>query len=55
MWYPVRTLIYVRQESQFKMNRPAPRQILPDAHSDPQPINRGPWALRAARIRCEFH
>jgi hypothetical protein len=29
----------------------APRHILPDAHSDPQPINRGPWALRAARIR----
>jgi hypothetical protein len=35
--------------------RTAPRQNLPDAHSDPQPINKGPWALRAARIRCEFH
>jgi hypothetical protein len=35
--------------------RTAPRQNLPDAHSDPQPINRGSWALRAARIRCEFH
>jgi hypothetical protein len=35
--------------------RMAPRKILSDAHSDPQTINRGPWALRAARIRCEFH
>jgi hypothetical protein len=35
--------------------RTAPRKNLPDAHSDPQPINMGPWALRAARIRCEFH
>jgi hypothetical protein len=35
--------------------RTAHRLILPDAHSDPQIINRGPWALRAARIRCEFH
>jgi hypothetical protein len=35
--------------------RKAPRQIIPDAHSDPQTINRGPWALRAVRIRCEFH
>jgi hypothetical protein len=26
--------------------RTAPRQILPDAHSDPQTINSGPWALR---------
>jgi hypothetical protein len=25
--------------------------ILPDAHLSPQPINRGPWALRTARIR----
>jgi len=32
-----------------------PRYILPDAHLSPQPINRGPWALRTARIRCEFH
>jgi len=32
-----------------------PGKICPDAHSDPQPINRGPWALRAAIIRCEFH
>jgi hypothetical protein len=32
-----------------------PGIFLPDTHSDPQPINRGPWALRAARIRCEFH
>jgi hypothetical protein len=32
--------------------RTAPRQIFPDAHSDPQIINRGPWALRAARIWC---
>jgi hypothetical protein len=32
-----------------------PGIFLPDAHSNPQPINRGPWALRAARNRCEFH
>jgi hypothetical protein len=35
--------------------RTAHRLILPDAHSDPQPINRGLWALIAARILCEFH
>jgi hypothetical protein len=35
--------------------RTAHRLIFPDAHSDPQTINRGPWALRASRIRCEFH
>jgi hypothetical protein len=35
--------------------RTAPRYILPDAHLSHQPINRGPWALRTARIRCEFH
>jgi hypothetical protein len=29
--------------------------FFPDAHFDPQPINRGSWALRAARIRYEFH
>jgi hypothetical protein len=28
--------------------------ILLDAHTDPQTINRGPWALRAARIQSEF-
>jgi len=32
-----------------------PRYILPDAHLRPQHINRGPWALRTARIQCEFH
>jgi len=32
----------------------APRYILPNAHLSPQPINRGPWALRTARIRSEF-
>jgi hypothetical protein len=31
--------------------RTAPCYILPDAHLSPQPINRGPWALRTARIR----
>jgi len=35
--------------------RTVPRYILPDAHLSLQPINRGPWALRTARIRCEFH
>jgi hypothetical protein len=35
--------------------RTVPRYILPDAHLSPQPINRGPWALRTIRIRCEFH
>jgi hypothetical protein len=40
--------------AQFSV-RTAPRYILPDAHLSPQPINRGPWALRTARIRCEFH
>jgi hypothetical protein len=29
----------------------APSYILPNAHLSPQPINRGPWALRTARIR----
>jgi hypothetical protein len=28
-----------------------PNYILPDAHLSPQHINRGPWALRTARIR----
>lgn len=31
--------------------RTALRQILPNAHFDLQTINKGPWALRAARIR----
>jgi hypothetical protein len=35
--------------------RTVPRFILPDAHLSPQPINRSPWAPRAARIQCEFH
>jgi hypothetical protein len=35
--------------------RTEPTYILPDAHLSPQPINRGPWALRTTRIRCEFH
>jgi len=30
--------------------RTAPNYIFPDAHLSPQPINRGPWALRTARI-----
>jgi hypothetical protein len=30
--------------------RTVPRYILPNAHLSPQPINRGPWALRTARI-----
>jgi hypothetical protein len=50
----VRTIEPSRPVAQLSV-RTAPRQILPDAHSDPQPINRGPWALRATRIRCEFH
>jgi len=28
-----------------------PGIFFPDAHLSPQPINRGPWALRTARIR----
>jgi hypothetical protein len=69
--HPVRTMFLYKQDFSAKISenpvaqlsvRTAmvhhpddPRHILPDAHSDPQPINRGPWALRAARIRCEFH
>jgi hypothetical protein len=32
-----------------------PGIFFPDAHLSPQPINRGPCALRTARIRREFH
>jgi hypothetical protein len=62
--HPVRTMFLYRKDFSAKiLENPvaqlsiwtAPRQIFPDAHSDPQPINRGPWALRAARIWCEFH
>jgi hypothetical protein len=35
--------------------RTATRYIFLDTHLRPQPINRGPWALRTARILCEFH
>jgi hypothetical protein len=65
MWYPVWTRVFLRQESQFKYHRPdvsqpwmamttvrtTPSYILPDAHLSPQPVNRGPWALRTVRIR----
>jgi len=64
MCHPVRTMSLNRKDFTVKFSenlvaqlsvRTAPRYILPDAHLSPQPINIGPWALRTARIRCEFH
>jgi len=64
MCHPVRTRLLNRKDflAKFSENlvaqlsvRMAPKYILPDAYLSPQPINRGPWALRIERIRSEFH
>jgi hypothetical protein len=60
MCHPVRTRLLNRKDFSAKfLENPvaqlfvqmAPSYIFPDAHLSPQPINRGPWALRTARIR----
>jgi len=60
MCHPVRTRLLNRKDFLAKFSEnlvaqlsvwTAPRYIFPDAHLSPQPINRGLWALRTARIR----
>jgi hypothetical protein len=41
----------VRPDGPCPLSGRRPGIFLPDAHLSPQPINRGPWALRTARIR----
>jgi hypothetical protein len=44
-------LTVVRPNGPCPLFLTAPAYITTVAHSVPQPINRGPWALRTARIR----